>query len=241
MNYISAHELALRRFEHLERIMLGIGTLQLGVISFAATLIFDLDPPDAVTTQPAPKSDLVLFYWLTIALLSVASIGFLHTGRLCMGTGLYAVRLELRFADDRRLRPLAQIGGNSLPRLKQDARLRATTILNPAFVPIAGVSIPIIAIWAFAGPCGIDQVARSLVSIILVGFALAYGYPRFLRFEQLVVRARRFRGRPHSTAQEHMSLVGARTPNESSQSGLVPGTRLPADRDACPGSANSTE
>src|ERR1700674_3959544 len=159
----------------LEEQLLKVLGLQLGIVAFAATMIFGKD-----FTPQSPRNLFGILIFLTILL----AVVYLHLYKTYLGAYAYAFRLEFGLPEGLRIhRQIFQpLDESHAPTLLRAFISLTETYYIISFLP---VYVVVVAAIGFGNKLGIRRSTIWAVSILTVGWAVAFLLPTF----RLIIQA----------------------------------------------------
>lgn len=176
---VAARDEAMARSTSFEQLLVALGSLELGIVAYVAGVVLG---KDAKIDRPR------LFFGLFAALTFITTVTYLHTLRVYLGYGAYAVQLEMSKLEPG-LRPTSHVfAWASSPNVP--------AVLSPA-VALAG-SLEIVSLYpVFILAAAIVAFGRRLeiawdwvvgLALAAFGWAFMYTFPSMIEFIQLVQR-----------------------------------------------------
>ncbi|MBD3339558.1 MAG: hypothetical protein GF353_10640 [Candidatus Lokiarchaeota archaeon] len=168
---------AIDKCSHFERLLVGIGSFEVGIMGYVASVVFFKD---------TKIENANTFYILIILLLYVTTVAYLHTWKIYIAYSSYCVRLEI-LSEKHELRLISEVfySAQNPPVSKwiKPVVSCANSIQLIVFFPVL---VLIAAVVGFGLKFGLPGKIILAIVIIIIGFSVIYTAPSIIEFFKLV-------------------------------------------------------
>jgi hypothetical protein len=174
---VHARDEAMARSTSFEQLLVALGSFELGIVAYVAGVVLG---KDARIERPR------LFFGLFAALTFVTTVTYLHTLRIYLGYGAYAVQLEMAKFEVG-VRPTSHVfGWANSPHVPTGLRWASTLAGSFEIISMYPVFILAAAIVAFGRRLRVAWDSVLGLVVLTFGWAFLYTFPSMSEFMRLV-------------------------------------------------------